>query len=80
MRSPRPLPAAPAAVWRVITCLVALSTVRYELVSGPAVQAKRDQLADERYDQTRREHWLFWRTVAISAFVGLLVAARLVLD
>jgi hypothetical protein len=80
VRSPKTLPPAPAAVWRVIACLVALSTVRYELVSGPAVQAKRDQLADERYEQTRREHWLFWRTVAIATIVGLLVAARLVVD
>jgi hypothetical protein len=54
-----------------------LSTVHYALVSGADVQARRVQLADEHYEQTRGEHRLFWRTVAISTFVAIVVAARI---
>jgi hypothetical protein len=80
VRSRRPLPVSvPTAVWSAVACLVVVSTVHYALVSGADVQARRVQLADEQYDQTRREHQLFWRTVAISTFVAIVVAARIVL-
>jgi hypothetical protein len=75
--NPRPAVIAPA-VWRAVVLLVAVSTVGYELVNGAAVQARLDQLADEQYEQVHREHRLFWRTVAISTFVAIVVTARLV--
>jgi hypothetical protein len=58
--------------------LVAVSTVRYALVSGADVEARRVQLADERHEQTRQERRLFWRTVMISTLIAILVAARMV--
>jgi hypothetical protein len=80
VRSPRPVPVlVPTAAWSAVACLVVLSTVHYALVSGADVQARRIQLADEHYDQTRREHRLFWRTIVISTFVAIVVAARIVL-
>jgi hypothetical protein len=75
--NPRPAPVAPA-VWRAVALLVAVSTVSYALISGPEVQARLDQLADEQYEQVRQEHRLFWRTIAISTFVAIVVTARLV--
>jgi hypothetical protein len=66
-------------VWSAVACRIAVATVRYALVSGSAVQARQIQLADEQYDQARREHQLFWRTVVISTFVAIVVAARIVL-
>ena len=75
MRSPKPLPVP--AVWGAVACLVAVSTVRYALVTGPEVQARLERLADERHEQARLEHRLFWRTIAISAFVAIVVAARM---
>jgi hypothetical protein len=78
VRSPRSLSApVPTAVWSAVACLVAVSTVRYALVSGAEVQARRVQLADERHEQTRQERRLFWRTVMISTFIAILVAARM---
>jgi Na+/H+ antiporter NhaD/arsenite permease-like protein len=79
VRSPKPLPSPPAtAVWRVVAFLVALSTVRYALVDGGVLEARRDQLLDEQREQVRQERRLFWRMVAISTFVAIVVAARLV--
>ena len=66
-------------MWGVVACLVAVSTVRYAVVSGADVQARLGQIADERHEQARQERRLFWRTVAISAFIAILVAARVVL-
>jgi hypothetical protein len=54
-----------------------LSTVHYVLVSSAEVEARRVQLADEHHEQTRGEHRLFWRTVVISTFVVIVVAARI---
>jgi hypothetical protein len=64
-------------VWGAVACLVAVSTVRYALVRGADVQARRVQLADERYEHVRQERRLFWRTVLISTFIGIVVAARM---
>jgi hypothetical protein len=75
VRSPKPLPVP--AVWGAIACLVAVSTVRYALVTGPEVQARLERLADEQHEQVRQEHRLFWRTIAITAFVAIVVTARL---
>jgi type IV secretory pathway component VirB8 len=80
VRSPSPLPVSvPPAAWSAVACLVVVSTVHYALVSGADAQARRVQLAEEHYDQTRRERRLFWRTVVISTFVAIVVAARIVL-
>jgi hypothetical protein len=51
--------------------------VRYALVSGADVETRRVQLADEYHEQSRQERRLFWRTVAISTFILILVAARM---
>jgi len=75
VRSPKPLPVP--AVWGAVACLVAVSTVHYALVTGPEVQARLERLADERHEQVRQEHRLFWRTIAITAFVAIVVTARL---
>jgi hypothetical protein len=75
VRSPEPLPVP--AVWGAVACLIAVSTVRYALVTGPQVQARLERLADERREQVRQEHQLFWRTIAIIAFVAIVVTARL---
>jgi hypothetical protein len=64
-------------VWSAVACLVAVSTVCQALVSGADVQARRVQLADEHYEQTRQERRLFWRTVAISTLIAIVVAARM---
>jgi hypothetical protein len=64
-------------VWSAVACLVAASTVRYALVSGANVEIRRVQLADEYHEQSRQERRLFWRTVAISTFILILVAARM---
>jgi hypothetical protein len=78
VRSPKPLAVSnPTAVWGAVACLVAVSTVRYALVSGAEVQAKLEQLAVERHDHARRERRLFWRTVAISTFIAIVVIARM---
>jgi type IV secretory pathway component VirB8 len=80
VRSSSPLPVSvPTAAWSAVACLVVVSTVHYALVSGADAQARRVQLAEEHYDQTRRERRLFWRTVVISTFVAIVVAARIVL-
>jgi phosphatidylglycerophosphate synthase len=76
VRSPNPL-SRPAAVWNAVAWLVALSTVRFALVSGVDVQARLVQLADERYEHARQERRLFWRMVAISALVAIVVTARM---
>jgi phosphatidylglycerophosphate synthase len=78
VRSPKPFP-APAApvVWRAVACLVAVSTVRYALVSGADVQARLEQLAGERHQQARQERRLFWRMIAIATFIAIIVTARL---
>jgi hypothetical protein len=75
VRSPEPLPVP--AVWGAVACLIAVSTVRYALVTGPQVQARLERLADERREQVRQENQLFWRTIAIIAFVAIVVTARL---
>jgi hypothetical protein len=75
VKSPEPLPVP--AVWGAVACLVAVSTVRYALVTGPEVQARLEQLAVERHAQVREERRLFWRTIAITAFVAIVVTARL---
>jgi hypothetical protein len=78
VRLPRPLPVSvPTAAWSAVAFLVVVSTVHYALVSGADVEARRVQLADEHHEQTRQEHRLFWRTVAISTFVAIVVAARI---
>jgi hypothetical protein len=56
---------------------VAVSAVERALVGSAELEARRNQLADEQREQVRQERRLFWRTVAISAFVAVLVAARL---
>jgi hypothetical protein len=77
--SPKPLPApAATAVWGGVAVLVAVSAARYVLITGPSVQARLDRLADEQRDQDRQERQLFWRTVAITALVAMIVTARLV--
>jgi hypothetical protein len=77
---PEPLAAStPTAVWSAVACLVAVSTARVALVSGAAVQAKLVRLADEYREHARQERRLFWRTVAISMFVAIVVTARLLL-
>jgi hypothetical protein len=65
------------AVWSAVACLVALSTVRCAVVSGGAVQARLEQLAVERHAHARSERRLFWRTIAISVFIAIVVAARM---
>jgi hypothetical protein len=78
VRSPNPLSVSvPTAAWGAVACLVVAETVRYALVSGADVQARRIQLADERHEQIRQERRLFWRTVMISTFIGILVVARM---
>jgi hypothetical protein len=68
----------PSAVWSAVACLVAVSTVRVALVSGAAVQARIVHLADEYREQSRQERRLFWRTIAISTFIAIIVTARVV--
>ena len=78
MGSPRPLPApAATAVWSGIAVFVAVSAVERALVGSAELEARRNQLADEQREQVRQERRLFWRTVAIAAFVAVLVTARL---
>jgi hypothetical protein len=52
--------------------------VRVALVSGAAVQARIVHLADEYREQSRQERRLFWRTIAISTFIAIIVTARVV--
>ena len=78
MTSPRPLPApAGSLVWGAVACLVAVSTVRYALISGAADHARLVHLADERHEHIRGERRLFWRTIAISTFIAIIVVARM---
>jgi uncharacterized protein YhbP (UPF0306 family) len=78
VRSPKPLLApAATAVWSAVACLVAVSTVRYALVRGADVQARLQQLAGERHEQARQERRLFWRMIAISTFITIVVTARM---
>jgi hypothetical protein len=78
VRSPNPRTApAATAVWSAVACLVVLSTVHYALVSGPDVQTRLKRLAGERHEHVRQERRLFWRMVAISAFIAIVVAARM---
>jgi Ca2+/H+ antiporter len=64
-------------VWSAVACLVAVSTVRYAIVSGADVEARRVQLADEHHEQARQERRLFWRTVMISTLIVIVVGARI---
>ena len=76
MSSPRPprTTAATTAVWGV----VAVATATRVLLGGAPAQARlRDRrLAVERDAQERQERRLFWRSVAITVFVALVVTTR----